>query len=347
MAWYAFASLAPAVLIALAALFDAPFALLALLSITVAVFFADKLPRRLAVSGRSGRAISLTLAAVHFPLLALVVWALGTAGSMALPDKAMLYVAAGLYLGQVSNSNAHELIHAAGRLPRRIGAAIYVSLLHGHHVSAHLHVHHVHAATAQDPNSAPLGEGFWAYVLRATRGEFIAGLRAENTRRARRQGATSAISHPYTGYLLGSAATVALAALLAGPAGIVAHLALAAYAQLQLLLSDYVQHYGLQRHNRSGGKPEPMGPQHSWNAPNWYSGAMMLNAPRHSDHHMRPARPFPALELDDRQMPTLPHSLPVMAVIALVPPLWRRVMDRRARRWQKPAPAAQSAGASR
>ncbi len=46
-------------------------------------------------------------------------------------------------------------------------------------------------------------------------------------------------------------------------------LALAAYAQMQLLLSDYVQHYGLRRKTSENGKPEPVGPQHSWNAPAW------------------------------------------------------------------------------
>ena len=40
------------------------------------------------------------------------------------------------------------------------------------------------------------------------------------------------------------------------------------------------------------------------------------------------------LELDRAAMPILPHSLPVMAVLALVPPVWHRIMDPRARRWQ-------------
>jgi len=34
-------------------------------------------------------------------------------------------------------------------------------------------------------------------------------------------------------------------------------------------------------------------------------------------------------------MPMLPYSLPMMAVIALMPPLWRRVMDPRVAHWEK------------
>jgi alkane 1-monooxygenase len=36
----------------------------------------------------------------------------------------------------------------------------------------------------------------------------------------------------------------------------------------------------------------------------------------------------------------LPHSLPAMAALALIPPLWRRVMDRRLRALQQAQAAA-------
>ncbi|NNE52170.1 MAG: alkane 1-monooxygenase [Sulfitobacter sp.] len=344
MFWYATASLTPAALLALACLVGGPFPLLGLLSITVLVFFLDKLSHRLPKSPAKGRGLSLTLAALHFPLLALGIWSLANGTHLSLLDKLLIYTGLGLYFGQVSNSNAHELIHASARLPRRAGAAIYVSLLHGHHVSAHLRVHHVHAATEADPNSARAGEGFWSYALRAVRGEFVAGLRAERGRRAMAQQRPGNLTHPYLAYVGGAALMLLSVLWLGGLKGLFIYIAIAAYAQLQLLLSDYVQHYGLRRQLSEGGKPEPVGPQHSWNAPKWYSSAMMLNAPLHSDHHMRPARAFPALELDEATMPTLPHSLPVMAVVALFPPLWRRVMDRRLARWQEPAPATIPAG---
>lgn len=335
MFWFAFASLTPAALLAAACLWGGLWSWAAVLSITVVVFFADKLPRDVAVSDASGRGISLSLAMVHFPLLALGVWALAAGTHLDVLDKLLIFTGLGLFFGQISNSNAHELIHAQARPLRRLGATIYTSVLHGHHVSAHLRVHHVHAATDADPNSARHGEGFWRYCARAVTGEFTAGLRAENAHRAR--GTVHALSHPYIGYVLGGVGVLALSYACLGVKGLLMHAGIATYAQLQLLLSDYVQHYGLRRHMMANGKPEPVGPAHSWNAPKWYSSAMMLNAPRHSDHHMRPAKPFPALALDPAQMPMLPHSLPVMAVVALIPPLWRRVMDARVARWQNPA----------
>ena len=336
MIWYAIASLPPALLLLLACLRGGIWPMLALGSITVLVFFLDRIARVTPERDETGRALSLTLAAVHFVLLAIGVWALAQNGGLGLTDKILIYLGLGLYFGQVSNSNAHELIHAGGRWPRRIGTAIYASLLHGHHVSAHLRVHHIHAATDEDPNSARLGESFYAYSLRVLRGEFVAGLRADNTQRVRVKD-RSILSHPYLAYVGGALVAVGLAFAIGEWRGPVLLVAIAFYAQMQLLLSDYVQHYGLRRTRREDGRMEPVGPQHSWNAPAWYSSAMMLNAPRHSDHHMRPTRSFPALQMTPDTMPLLPRSLPVMAVLALIPPVWRRIMDHRVARWQKAA----------
>ncbi len=334
MFWFALASLTPAALLVGASLIGGLWSGAAIAAITVLVFVMDRLVARLMpdTQDRSGRALLLTLGAVHFGLWTLGIWALGQPGLLDSLDALLLVIGLGLYFGQISNSNAHELIHQPDRLARRLGVAIYGSLLFAHHTSAHLRVHHVLAATPDDPNTARAGEGFWRYLIRAWPAGFMAGKRAED--RLSRQTGRPLWRHPYAGYLALSTGACGLAVLLGGTRGLAGLLVIAAYAQVQLFLSDYVQHYGLTRARRGPGTYAPVGPEHSWNAPQWYSSAMMLNAPRHSDHHLHPARPYPALELDKAQMPVLPHSLPVMAVLALFPPIWRRVMDKRVARWR-------------
>ncbi|MDT8328825.1 MAG: fatty acid desaturase, partial [Roseovarius sp.] len=192
--------------------------------------------------------------------------------------------------------------------------------------------HHVHVASRNDPSSARPGEGFYRYTARAWAGAFKAGLHAESRLRMGRD--RGILRHPFTLYLGVAALMLVASAMIFGVHGVAALGFIVGYAQLQILLSDYVQHYGLRRATRADGRPEPVGPQHSWNAPHWASSAMTLNAPRHSDHHVRPTRAYPALQLEAATMPMLPHSLPVMAVLALVPPLWRRIMDPLAARWR-------------
>lgn len=332
---FAFASLFPAALLLLACAFGGIWPALGALSITVFVFILDRRAGRIWATPKqaSGHRLSLCLAAMHFTLLAASVWAISQNADLSVTDKILIFTGTGLWLGQISNSNAHEMIHRSNRTARRVGVAIYSSLLFGHHASAHPKVHHIHVATDQDPNSARYGEGFYRFFLRAWAGGFRAGLHAENAQRKRAQNPAPVWQHPYVSYISGAVATLLAAAFLGGIPAIAVLCALAGYAQLQLLLSDYVQHYGLRRQYDENGRAVPVGPQHSWNAPHWYSSAMMLNAPRHSDHHMHPARSFPALELKAGEMPMLPHSLPVMAAIALYPRLWRRVMDKRVNKW--------------
>ena len=83
------------------------------------------------------------------------------------------------------------------------------------------------------------------------------------------------------------------------------------------------------------GKYEHVLPRHSWNAAQKASNWLLINLQRHSDHHYKPDRRFPLLQTytaDDA--PQLPYGYPMMTVAAMIPPLWRRVMNKRVRAWR-------------
>ena len=248
-------------------------------------------------------------------------------------QRILLFFATGFWLGQVGHPAAHELIHRPHRWLFRLGAAFYSAILFGQHASAHRLVHHRHVASQKDPNTARAGESFYRFAPRAWIGSFRSGASAETALREGHPG-----PHPYAFYLAGSAAALALATLIAGLPGLLAWAGLALHAQSQILLSDYVQHYGLTRARRPGGKLEPVGPAHSWNTAHWFSSAMMLNAPRHSDHHVHPTRPFPALRLPD-EAPRLPWPMPLACALALAPRTWRRAIGPHLARWRNSRPA--------
>jgi alkane 1-monooxygenase len=276
-------------------------------------------------------ALLVTIGIGHLAALPLATWAIAEDSGLPIFHRILLFFAAGFWFGQVAHPAAHELIHRASRPLFRLGAAVYVTLLFGQHASAHRLVHHRHVASREDPNTARAGEGFYRFALRAWAGSFREGLRAETALRAR---AASKTLHPYAAYLIGGAASLTLAALIAGLPGLLVWAALALHAQSQILLSDYVQHYGLSRAVRPDGKLEPVGPRHSWNTAHWFSSAMMLNAPRHSDHHAHPAWPYPALRLPpEDEAPRLPWPLPLACALALAPRLWRRKMRPHLTRW--------------
>lgn len=264
-------------------------------------------------------------------LLPCMVWAIAGQSGLSAPGRVALFIGAGLWFGQVSNPAAHELIHRGDRHLFRLGVAVYTALLYGHHASAHRLVHHRHAASPADPNSARAGEGFYRFAIRAWTGSFRKGLAAENDLRTRgRRGL-----HPYAVYVGGGLVAPCTGGLIAGLPGALVWLGLGGHATMQLLLSDYVQHYGLTRATQPDGRVEPVSDRHSWNAAQWFSAGVMVNAPRHSDHHAHPSRPYPALRLPGADVaPRLPWSLPVACTLALFPRAWRRAIRPHLAKWQ-------------
>ncbi len=334
---FAAASLTPPILMVAGALAGGLWPLAGLLSMTLVLFLGDQIGRHFGAQQAPTahdvwtERLALAIGGLHFLFLPFAIFALSGGLTLGLSGWFLTFFSFGLWFGQVANSTAHELIHRSPHLPYRLGMAVYTSLLYGHHTSAHRLVHHRFVATPDDPNSAALGEGFYSFAARAWPGEFQAGYEMENALRIGRDSGGISL-HPYTIYLAGGALVLVLCATFFGFAGLLAYLALCAHAHLQLLLSDYVQHYGLERKRIGMDEYEPFGPQHSWDAPDLLSGLMMLHAPRHADHHRNPARPYPELILSpEGRAPLLPASLPVMSTIALVPHLWHRIMDRRLR----------------
>ena len=324
----------PALLIAIGAVLGGWWVALGLIFMTSLTFALDSLvnitPNENAETEfPAGDGLLVLIGTLHFVLMLLVVWNLAN-GSHSLAANIALFISAGLFFGQVSNSAAHELIHRSRRDLRQLGVWVYISILFGHHTSAHLLVHHRFVATSDDPNSAQLGESYYRYVARAWVGSFSKGFAAETQRLKSINRPNS--QNPYWVYLSGGLAMLVLAFLIGGVAGLVAYTGLALYATAQLLLSDYVQHYGLSR-TIDDNKAEPTTAFHSGDSPHWFSSSMMLNAPRHSQHHTRPMKPFTSLE-PHSDGPMLPHSLPAMATLALLPSRWRKVMDHRALKWQ-------------
>lgn len=337
MPLFALAALTPLWLLALAVPFGGLWVVLAFLYMGLFTALLDQFIPMVMPDAPDGAefpaadALLVVLGSGHLIAFPLVVWAIAGPSDLALWERVLLALAAGQWFGQVSNPCAHELIHRGNRALYGLGVTVYATMLFGHHASAHRLVHHRFAASLDDPNTAQAGESFYQFWPRAWVGSYRAGLRAETQRRGGKG------VHPYTIYALISGLSMTVGFAIAGLPGLLVWLGLAVYGHSQLLLADYVQHYGLLRSVLPNGKLEPVSERHSWNAPQWFSSAVMLNAPRHSDHHAHPARAYPALRLPDRaDAPYLPYPLPVCCTIALVPRRWQRLMARRLDRWQTP-----------
>ena len=111
--------------------------------------------------------------------------------------------------------------------------------------------------------------------------------------------------------------------------GIVPYLLIQASVGIVLLeIVNYLEHYGMLRQKEANGRWERVRPSHSWNSNNLTTNVLLYHLQRHSDHHANPTRRYQALR-DFEEAPVLPTGYAGMILLALVPPLWFRVMDPR------------------
>jgi alkane 1-monooxygenase len=263
---------------------------------------------------------------IQYAGLVFACW-LWSRGHLSTVDKLGLALTVAMVSGIAINT-AHELGHKRASLERWLSRVALAQSGYGHFFIEHNRGHHVRVATPEDPASARFGESFWAFLPRTVAGSLRSAWELEGAR-LDRVGARRVSVH--NDILTAWAMSVVLFAALVAAFGLVVlpYLAIQAVIGFCLLeVVNYLEHYGLLREKRDDGRYERTRAEHSWNSNNVASNVLLYHLQRHSDHHANPIRRYQALRhMEDA--PQLPTGYAGMILLAVVPPLWRRVMDHR------------------
>jgi alkane 1-monooxygenase len=282
------------------------------------------------------RLVTLVWPPVQFALLAVMLWYVPRADHLDMGERIALFFGMGVLSGTIGINYSHELMHQKSRVERWLGDLLLASVLYSHFRSEHLRVHHIHVGTPKDPVTARYNEGFHRFFPRVLRQCPPSAWRAEAAMLARKGLPAWHRSNPFWRYAALQVAFMALAIGLGGWSGLGLFLTQAFVAIWQLELVNYIEHYGLTRRHLGNGKYEHVLPRHSWNADQRASNWLLINLQRHSDHHYKPDRRFPVLQTYGRDVaPQLPFGYPLMTIAAMVPPLWKRIMNRRVKNWRQ------------
>lgn len=233
----------------------------------------------------------------------------------------------GLCCGALGINVAHELGHRSDRGHQRLAKVLLLTSLYQHFYIEHNRGHHALVATPNDPASARRGEALYPFWARSVVGGWLSAWRIEADRLARGGQRACSFGNEMLTFAIGQTAFVAALALFAGPVGALAFITAATIGFLLLETINYVEHYGLGREQLPDGRWERVRPAHSWTSDHLVSRVLLFELTRHADHHAHPGRPYTVLRhVDDA--PTLPTGYAGMVLIALCPPLFRRLMDR-------------------
>ncbi|WP_182378823.1 fatty acid desaturase [Nocardioides sp. WS12] len=241
-------------------------------------------------------------------------------------------------VGGVAINTAHELGHKRESVERWASKIALAQTFYGHFFIEHNRGHHVRVATPEDPASSRMGESVYRFLPRTVRGSLTSAWHLE-AKRYQRKG-----THPFhlgNDVLNAWLMTVVLwggLMLWLGLAYDVNPLALLPYLVLQAVMGfsllevvNYMEHYGMLR--AKVGPPERqrferVQPSHSWNSNNVATNVLLYHLQRHSDHHANPTRRYQTLR-DFKDAPVLPTGYTGMIVVAMFPPLFRSMMDKR------------------
>lgn len=272
------------------------------------------------------RRLTYAIIPLHFISLIGGVW---YASTHSLSWWAFLLLAAftGLVAGLAINTG-HELGHKNSRIEKQLAKLVLAVPAYGHFTIEHNRGHHKYVATQKDPASARMGESIYRFAMREIPGAFAGAWAIEKERLSSRG---KSIWHPNNQILQSYSLTAFISfsflivfGWLVIPFLLIHNLS----AYWQLTSANYIEHYGLLRKTRDDGKLERCEPHHSWNSNHIFSNLVLFHLERHSDHHTHPLRRYQSLR-HFANLPQLPNGYFGMYVLAYIPWLWFKVMDKR------------------
>ena len=223
---------------------------------------------------------------------------------------------------------AHELMHRPTKLPRFLGGLLYCSAFYPGVKIRHARQHHPNVGTLADAGTAPYNQTVYGFIARV----YLTSIPDAWKLAARRKKAAGAklwwLRNEMMGWLTLCGIFVAAAWLFLGWSGVLFFLTQGLTASIILESVNYPTHYGLLRRHLENGKLEPPSRMHAWDYNSFLTNAVLINAQRHGDHHQHPAVFYQSLEYHDDN-PRLPACYLAMALVAYLPPLWKKLMHPR------------------
>lgn len=283
--------------------------------------------------------------------IAFVIWAcyvIGTGNINTIIEWIGFVVSFALVTGGIGITVAHELGHKKSSLERFYSKALLMTVCYMHFYIEHNRGHHVLVATPEDPATARKNEGFYTFWVRSVFGGYAHAWKLENESMRRKGHAAfhvqnSMIWFALLPFIFCAVVTVIFSYLADRPLWEIPVFFFAqsflAFTLLELV--NYVEHYGIMRKEIMPGRYERVNPIHSWNASHLLSNFFLFQLQRHSDHHANAIKRYQVLNHYDVS-PQLPFGYPTMIIIATLPPLWFRLMNKRLDEWTvksiEPAP---------
>lgn len=239
-----------------------------------------------------------------------------------------LIFSTGIVLGSNGINVAHELGHRQTQYEQIMAKLLLLPSLYMHFFVEHNFGHHLHAATKEDPATAKYNQALYSFWFTSTIRQYINAWKIQKNLRERGNFSFFSLKNNMFWFTVLQLTYLVTIVYFFGTLGFIFVLASAVVSFLLLETINYIEHYGLQRKKLASGRYERVREIHSWNSNHVIGRIVLYELTRHSDHHYKASKKYQLLDCHE-ESPQMPYGYPTSMVLALLPPLWFKVMNKR------------------
>ncbi len=234
----------------------------------------------------------------------------------------------GMLCGIFGINVAHELGHRNKSFDQWLAKISLLTSMYTHFFIEHNKGHHKNVATPNDPSSSRYNEMVYTFYFRTISLTYIYAWHIANAEMKKKGNLMFSLKNEMLQLQILQLAVIATIYFLFGGTILLYFFAAAFMGILLLETVNYIEHYGLQRKQTSETSYERTQVHHSWNSNHVIGRMLLFELSRHSDHHYMASRKYQVLQHHDNA-PQLPTGYPGSMLLALLPPIWFSVMNKK------------------
>ncbi|WP_317130342.1 alkane 1-monooxygenase [Changchengzhania lutea] len=234
----------------------------------------------------------------------------------------------GIIAGVNGINVAHELGHRQTTNERFIGKALLLPALYMHFYIEHNFGHHLHAATKEDPATAKYNQTVYSFWVSSVFRQYFSAWNIQTKLLRNTGNPFFSYTNDMLWYMLIEVLYLLIILMVFGVTGFIFAFFSAIVGFILLETVNYIEHYGLLRLKTPSGRYERVQEIHSWNSNHIIGRIVLYELTRHSDHHFKTTKKYQLLDCHT-ESPQMPYGYPTSMVLAMIPPLWFSIMNKR------------------
>ncbi len=239
-----------------------------------------------------------------------------------------LIFSVGIVLGVNGINVGHELGHRQQTNERFLGKALLLPSFYMHFYIEHNFGHHLHAATPEDPATAKYNQSVYSFWLTSTIRQYFNAWNIQKKLLKNNKTSFFSFKNDMLWYTIFQLLYLVSVTLLLGTTALLFAVCAGVVGFILLETVNYIEHYGLLRLKTKSGRYERVKEIHSWNSNHVIGRIVLYELTRHSDHHFKSSKKYQILDCHN-DSPQMPFGYPTSMVLAMVPPLWFKIMNKR------------------